>query len=625
MRWVLGLGVSVAALGVALSSGCADGDEERTPAAAGFCQKTPAGSVHNGEIECDRRCPGDPGCAASDDATLFVGAAVEDITPVVDHVVAFAPQNQDKTEFKPFGGDKCVKKGSCDLSDVTQCTAVDPMKCTWIAGFGTGRPADGNADSTSVRCAVLKRGNTKLGLCAVDSVGWFYSEVEKTRALLQSQSPGLGLDFLGVASTHVHETQDTLGIWGPSDTESGVKDEYNALIRQKTVDALEKADAALVPVHVEFGVSKVDGHIPGTDPGGHGTAAFVSDTRDPVVIDNELRVIRFVRASDSTSVATLVNFTSHPEFGGDSNLKTSADYVHTLREGIEKGLDVKSASGKQLMKTEGFGGIAIFFNGPLGGQVGPGNVRHTDFEGQTPPEGLERAYNNGRLLAVYAHEALTKGVETLETVPIGVRARELYVDILNTGYHIALAQQLFHRDAYFYDKYRELGDDNIPSVKSELAVIDIGPAELIGIPGELHAELLLATEDGKSALDAPYAFTPKPYSILNDPKTNPNCKVDGYSRCDDGPPAIGAMNRDKILDRARDPKAKYHWALGLFQDQIGYIVPEYDYKLDAQNPYLEEASPGDHYEETNSVGASVEAQVIDPLLQLLRSPPVVKR
>src|SRR5690606_31964388 len=192
--------------------------------------------------------------------------------------------------------------------------------------------------------------------------------------------PELDLDWFGVAATHVHETQDTMGIWGPSAQETGVKPEYNALIRQKTVDALVAANAALEPVSIEFGRSVVDGHIPGTDPGGHKAAAFVSDTRDPVVLDLELRTIRFVARDDSATVATLINFTSHPEFAGDENLLTSSDFVHTLREGVEKGLTIENSAGQTLFSAEAVGGVAIFFNGALGGQVGPGRVRHVDHD-----------------------------------------------------------------------------------------------------------------------------------------------------------------------------------------------------------------------------------------------------
>jgi hypothetical protein len=627
MRKLFGWVALAATAGAALSPlGCGDSDSADDGGGSGaYCEKEPAGSTLNTKLGCDLRCPGDPGCKPTSDPTLFVGAAVEDVTPVVDYVVAFAPQNVGHNYFDPFGGDRCVKKGSCDLNDIKTCTAEDPMLCTWIAGFGSARPAIGNADPTTVRCAVLKQGNTKVGLCSIDVVGWFYNEIERTRELIASDYPDLDLDFLGVAAGHVHETQDTMGIWGPEDTASGVKKDYNALIRKKTAEALAKANAALEPVSAEFGATKVDGHIAVTDPAGHGTASFVSDTRDPVVLDDELRTIRFVATDGGNTVATLINFASHPEFAGEDNLLTSADYLHTLRESIEKGLTVKSGTGTELVKQDGFGGVAIYFNGALGGQVGPGNVVHTDFEGNPVPAGLERANNNGRMLSVYAHEAMTAGVTKMETPALGVRAREIYVDVHNTAYHVAIVQQLFDREGYFFDPNRELSDENFPAIRSQIFVVDIGPAELVSVPGELHAELLLATPDGKSALDAPYPFTPAPFKILNDKQSNPDCGADGVSRCDDGPPDIAQMDRDKIVDLARDPLAKFHWVIGLGQDEFGYVVPAYDYKLDPQNPYLEEASPGDHYEETNSVGPDVQSLTVDPILQLLRSPPVVKR
>jgi hypothetical protein len=620
--WWVAIGV---VLGSAAFAGACGSDEAPSEGAGAYCEKTPAGSAFNTEVGCDQRCPGDPGCPAGGDPTFYAGAASVDTTPVVDHVVAFAPSNTEKVEFNALAGDKCVEKATCDLANSAGCPAVDPMKCTWIAGFGAARPAEGNADPSTVRCIAMKRGDTKIGLCALDAVGWFYNEVEATRALVAEKYPDLDYDYIGVAATHVHETQDTMGIWGPSDSESGVKPEYNALIREKTAEALSLANAALEPVTIELGKSVVDGHIPGTDPGGHKAAAFVSDTRDPVVLDLELRTIRFVAKDDEATVATLINFTSHPEFADDRNLLTSSDFVHTLREGVEQGLDVKNGAGTTVLSATGVGGVAIFFNGALGGQVGPGQVQHLDHDGNPLPEGISRAYTNGERLAMYAHEALTQGVERLETVPLGFRARELYVDVRNDAYHIAIAQQLFDREGYFYDPSRELGEDNLPAIRTQIVVIDVGPAEMVSVPGELHAELLLATPEGVTSVEAPYPFTPEPFFVLNDPATNPNCDTDGYSRCDDGPPDIGALDKSKIIDFARDQKATHRWVLGLGLDEIGYIVPEYDYALDPQNPYFEEASPGNHYEETNSVGTDVERLIVDPILQLLKTPAVVKR
>jgi len=143
-----------------------------------------------------------------------------------------------------------VAIADCNIEAPTDCESADKMKCTWIAGFGSGRPAVGVADPTSVRCTVLKQGNTTVGLCAIDSVGWFYNEIERTRELLATEHPDIELDILVVGATHVHETQDTMGMWGTSMGSSGVKPEYNGLIREKTVAAVAKAYAAMEPVQL---------------------------------------------------------------------------------------------------------------------------------------------------------------------------------------------------------------------------------------------------------------------------------------------------------------------------------------------------------------------------------------
>ncbi len=600
------------------ASACSSSSDDavEAPAANTTPPDPPAGNVHNQELAGDQRCPGDPACAAADDPALYVGVAVEDISPVVDHVVLHAP-GSNPWDFHQ-GSDQCVDKATQQLAPNTACT--------WMAGFGTGRAAVDVADPTSVRCVVMRQGATKVGLCSVDAVGWFYDEIVRTRAILPAE---VDLDLLVVAATHLHETRDTLGIWGYDDGVSGVSLAYNQMVREKTRDALVAANAKLEAVKVQLGAIQVDGHVAGTDPKGLKTNAFVSDTRDPVVIDAELRTIRFVGKTGGT-VATLVNWSSHPEFAGSENVQITADWVGGLRDAVEKGIDEVDPDGKPL-HWDGLGGTAIVFNGALGGQVGPGEVKVYGFDGKlrepdgaVPGSGIDKARTSGRTVAAYALESLKNGATLLETAPLGFRARELYLDVINEGYHIALAEKLFDREAKF-DPTKPLGPDNIPLIKTQEAVIDIGPAELLTIPGEMHAELLLATREGKTSVEAPYPFTPAPYLVLNDKVSNPNCDVDGHSRCDDGPPAIDKLDRTQVIDLFRDPKATYRWVIGLGQDELGYVVPSYDYKLDAVHPYLNEATPGDHYEETNSVGPNVEHDMVAPMRQLLATPKVVTR
>lgn len=633
-RRILMAGLGILAAAAAVAAACSsDSSKQDEPPEGPFCEAAPAGNPANSEEPCDQRCPGGEGCEATADPTVFAGAAVEDITPVVDHVVVYAEPRAGDVEFRPLAGDKCVERTCAEGADPASCAAVDPARCQWMAGFGIGRSATGVADAASVRCVVVRQGETSIGLCAVDVIGWFYNEVQRTRELLRAEYPTVDLDLVIVGATHVHDMVDTMGQYGSVDGLTGIKKEYNELIRRKTAEALKRAHEGLVPVRVELGASRTDGHITETDPLGLKTRAYVSDTRDPVVIDDELRTIRFVSTADGKTVGTLLNYCAHPEIAGDENQLLSSDFVHTLREGVERGLEVKSASGATLYRAEGVGGVAVFFNGALGGQVGPGAASHTDFEGNPVGRTLEGGYWNGRKLAAYALEAIA-GADQHETIPVGFRAREIVGTVKNGQFHIAIAQQLFDRDGEGYDRARPLGDDNLPLIRTQVAVIDLGPAELVTLPGELHAELLLATPAGGISTQAPYPFTPAPFYVLNDPETNPNCEwnatgdrcscSDG-AYCDDGPPDLSKLTPDEVIDLHRDPKAKYRWALGLTPDELGYIVPKYDYELDPQNPYFNEASPGDHYEETNSIGEDVQDHLVGPILQLLRSPAVVRR
>ena len=47
--------------------------------------------------------------------------------------------------------------------------------------------------------------------------------------------------------------------------------------------------------------------------------------------------------------------------------------------------------------------------------------------------------------------------------------------------------------------------------------------------------------------------------------------------------------------------AEHNWIIGLGNDELGYFIPSYNYKLHDTLPYYREAD-GDHYEETNSLG-----------------------
>lgn len=576
MRLVaLGLAITLVACG-------SKGDDAPAPTPP----RSTVGHSKNGELPPDLVCPGAAACPASDDGTLFAGVASETITAPITEKLTFSARNK-PWEFKANGGDK--------FDDTNGNGTFDG---TWIAGFGTGRPAAGVNDEQFVRAVVLKQGNTKLAMVSIDCVGWMYEEVERTRAQLKAE--GVDLSYVMIASTHVHEARDTMGIWGVDDATSGLDKAYNTFVRNQTVKAIKDALGKLERVNVTFGAIKVDGHLAGTDPAKKGAKAYVSDGRDPVIIDLTMNTLQLTRAGgDKSTVATLVNFGAHPEFADDKNVLLSSDFAWSLREGIEKGVD----SGG--LKKPGVGGLALFFQGACGGQIGPGQVEVHDFEGKLYPEptdaepaiGLARAKTIGVNYAYYALTSLEagQGAETRETARIGVRARQIWASVENRAYHVAIASRLFDRQGYHFDEKLPISASNQPDIKTEIAVIDLGPAQMIAVPGEIHPELVVGM--------AP-EHTPAPY-----------VRVDPMNK---NPPKLDRAPATGHLWELADKTAKFKWTLGMANDEMGYLVPSWNYEIDPNDPYYEEA-PGDHYEETNSVGPKVEAEVIDPIRDMLKN------
>ncbi|MBK8170766.1 MAG: hypothetical protein IPK60_10560 [Sandaracinaceae bacterium] len=398
---------------------------------------------------------------------------------------------------------------------------------------------------------------------------------------------GLDVDYVSVSSTHVHETRDTIGIWGADFATSGVDLAYNDSINHKIAEAVRDGIAALEPSHIQYARTQLR-----DQPGG--TLRYVGDARDPMIIDDEIRIMRFTGATSGETIATLVNYAGHPEVTGESNQLISSDYPHWLRDGVENGIDL--ADGTVM---PGVGGICVFFQGALGVQIGPSRSSPIDYDG-TPLNirGERTATVLGERLAQFVLTALgdSSGSVTDETAALGFRNYEFLVTIQNRAYHIGFQQNLFHRPTLNNDPELPIRPGyNEPQINTEIAIIDIGRSQIITVPGELDPSLFVGGYDG--------AYTPEGHTPL-DP-----------GRTENPPDLTMAPAAPYIRDLARDD-AEYVYLFGLAQDQLGYFVPPYDYELSRASPYLIQPE-GSHYEETNSIGIDGWPRIADKLTQLL--------
>ena len=174
-----------------------------------------------------------------------------------------------------------------------------------------------------------------------------------------------------------------------------------------------------------------------------------------------------------------------------------------------------------------------------------------------------------------------------------MRASSLYLPVDNIAFQALALAGVINRETYLWDSTQDITEDNKPYLLSEVDVIDVGPIRMLTVPGELFPELAIGGYDGSHVNSDVVEF------IGSD---NPN------------PPDMSAAPEGPYFKDQMG--SQYNWILGLGNDEVGYIVPPYDFELDPSAPYLSEAE-GDHYEETNSMGPETAPLIIDAVTALL--------
>jgi hypothetical protein len=517
-------------------------------------------------------CPGDPSgvCDLSDETTLLAGAAAIVATPTEWETWTDNDGNGNYSaaidEYIDCGIDRLCE-GDAGYPGPDEGELDGTFQPLWMAGFDNSRAVQSVADELWARATVLKQGNTEIAVVSCDLVGLFLNEVELMRERAREE---LGIDHILLSSTHVHEAPDTMGQWGRVLAESGVNPAHLQLLHDSVFEAIRQAQENLVAVDVRAG--RFD--IPDDAWGGRGINNVNIDTRDPAITDERILTTRFVEQSSGATVATWVNFANHPETSGSRNLAITSDFAHTVRTTVEDGAAVGPDGGR-----DGVGGVAIYIQGAVGGMMTTLRADTIDLDGtEYTEDSIEKAYATGRVYGYHALEAIDAEVAVAEPT-LKLRTKTLFLPVENTGFHILLNAEVFDRPGFNYNEDEIITQWNQPDLKTELDLLQIGSVAALSIPGELLPELAIGGYDGSHT---------GPLQDIVDPN---NGNPPDLSAAPEGPYLKDLMPGD------------YNMIIGLGNDEIGYLVPEYNYKLAHSGPYLNEA-PGDHYEETNSVGES---------------------
>jgi hypothetical protein len=523
--------------------------------------------------EPEQWCPGDPDgdCDELEGAPLEAGAAVVSIVPDCfeswDDVGGNGEFNQGSDSFFDCGCDRLCP-GDMNYPGADEGEGDGEFQATYMAGFGQNRPARGvrppelglagDNDGLWARAIALQQGNTRVVVVSIDTVGYFYDEVLAIREMLASQN----VDWLVVSSTHTHQGPDTMGMWGETILSGGFTPDYRAQLRMAITQAATEAIADLREVGT---LTAGRGDSSTTSPS-KGVLNVNSDHRDPWIIDEAVDVLHFADLEGQT-IATMVNYASHPEAMASENTLLTSDYIHALRTTVESGSQWSMASG-----VPGVGGPCIFVSGALGGMMTPLGVEVTTPDGDNfSGASWEKTDAIGQLLGELALEAIADG-EVIASPQLQFDAQPFLVEVANDAFKLLFMQGVFQREV--------VERNGTQFIRSEMGVLELGPVRMITVPGELLPEIAVGGYDGSQM------FTT--LADLIDPN-NPN------------PPNLEEAPSGPFLKERLG--TSYTWVIGLGNDELGYIIPDYNFEL-AELPYFAEA-PGDHYEETNSIGPHI--------------------
>lgn len=408
----------------------------------------------------------------------------------------------------------------------------------YMAGFGTGRAATGVHDDLWVRCVALSTGGKPVVICAADSIGLLWEDVQKIRA-------GAPEATVIVAATHVHEGPDTMGLWGPKQGVSGIDEEYNALLVARAVEAIKECLSTLRPATATLaGVTPKD------------VDGYFDDSRPPVVHDPQILALA-VNDMRRERIATLVNWTNHPETLGSKNTLITADWPAGLTARLES-LE---------------GGLVVYVNGAVGGMQSPLGAKVVDPKTKkpAPAETFRFAEAVGEYVAEHVHDALHDArAVTLDSITY--REKLIQIPVANAGFLMAAQAGLFKGR-----QSMEGGNTKAPVGYLRLSGQGAPHLEVALIPGEMYPELSVGGVVKDPGADFPEAPVERPIkSMLTAP---------------------------------------YKMLFGLANDEIGYIIPKVQW--DEKPPFTFGAAKR-WYGEVNSVGpeaAPLIAQAIEELVK----------
>lgn len=374
---------------------------------------------------------------------------------------------------QPASPTEVVYLAGAAVADITPTLEGNPT--FWMAGYGIGRPATSVHDEIQSRVLILDDGITPMAIVTVDLLGLTSNDIALVQEAMVARVPGLENHIL-VSASHTHEAPDTIGLWG------GVGEppfahprplEWITYIAEQTALITEQAWLSRTPVTMTL--ANIDHAI---------LDDVVRDSRDPQVHDPVARLMLLEANDASGTVATLINWASHPEVLGSENEAITADFVKWVRDEVE----------------EQIGGVTLFVNGAIGGLL---TSNSGSIFPELPDDSFEKAEAVGRAVGERMLEhTFNPGpndvVATYTTLPpITYQTRIYGVPVENPLFLIAhrlnRVPKTMYRQFQIPEEERWRPNTNPLAKYTDFnaSFITFGPVAMLTYGGELYPELLV--------------------------------------------------------------------------------------------------------------------------------------
>lgn len=276
------------------------------------------------------------------------------------------------------------------------------------------------------------------------------------------------------------------------------------------------------------------------------------DCRAPETFDRTLTKIRF-EAFDKSEEIQIINFASHAELLGSKTTKISADFPAYMIKEIEANNNNTNT---------------LFLNGAIGGMISAREIRKV-YREQIDCEAYTKEF--GKALGEIAN-SLT---DETEIEPL-INVKSVPIDVEASNFVLILARLL----KVLNNDILRKGKRSKAYICSEAGYLELGKKQIgvFLVPGELFPELwngeFLPPWEASTAKKAEYT----PLCTMTD--------------------------------------CKHNFVIGLCNDELGYIIPDNDFFLDRNLPYINSGKDifgKGHYEETNSTGPKTARTILDAI------------